>query len=548
MLEIEDLRILLGEGEREVALVDGVSLAVAPGSVVGLAGESGSGKTLTGLSALGFFPDRSRATGSVRFSGQEVLTMNASRLRRMRGHQVAVVFQDPMTSLHPMLSVGRQLTEHVEVHLGLSAAEARERAVELLTTVRLPDPEQVLSSFPHQFSGGMRQRIAIAIALACGPELLIADEPTTALDVTVQAGILRLLDQLRQERDMGVLLISHDLGVMSALAETLHILYAGRIVESGPVGELLTVPTPPVHEEPARQPARPDGPRIGVARHRRRAAASGSPAARLCLRPALRVRRAALQRGRPAARARSPPAAPRHAWSTPSPSRCRREAQERLVSLEIRGLNVEYPRRGLPPVHAVVDVDLDVDPGQVVGLVGESGCGKSTLARAAIGLVPRASGAVSFHGTDVDAARERRSATTAAAHPDGVPGPVRIAQPAPARRPPDRRRLAQPRQATIASASGRWPRCSNRSGSTGRSPAATPTSSPAASASASPSPAPWRPTPRSSSPTRRCRHSTPRRRRRSPTSSSAWPASARPACCSSPTTSASCTTSATRSP
>jgi oligopeptide/dipeptide ABC transporter ATP-binding protein len=245
LLEIDDMRILLRQGDREVALVDGVSLSVAPGSVVGLAGESGSGKTLTGLSALGFFPDRSRATGAVRFGGRDVLTMSRTELRRMRGHQVAVVFQDPTTSLHPMLSVGRQLTEHVEVHLGLSPPRAKERAVELLQTVRLPDPEQVLASYPHQFSGGMRQRIAIAIALACGPRLLIADEPTTALDVTVQAGILRLLDRLRRENDMAVLMISHDLGVMSALADTLHVMYAGRIVESGPVGDLLTAPRHP---------------------------------------------------------------------------------------------------------------------------------------------------------------------------------------------------------------------------------------------------------------------------------------------------------------
>ena len=245
VLEIEDLRILLRDGDREVALVDGVSLTVPPGSIVGLAGESGSGKTLTGLSAMGFLPDRSRATGTVRFAGRDVLKMNQARLRRMRGHQVAVVFQDPTTSLHPMLSIGRQLTEHVEVHLGLSAAQARERAIELLNTVRLPDPEHVLSSFPHQFSGGMRQRIAIASALACGPKLLIADEPTTALDVTVQAGILRLIDRLRRESDMAVLLISHDLGVMSSLADTLHVLYAGRVVESGPVGELLTAPRHP---------------------------------------------------------------------------------------------------------------------------------------------------------------------------------------------------------------------------------------------------------------------------------------------------------------
>jgi oligopeptide/dipeptide ABC transporter ATP-binding protein len=245
LLEVDDLRILLRRGKQEIALVDGVSLTVAPGSVVGLAGESGSGKTLTGLSALGFLPDRARATGAVHVGGRNVLAMNQAQLRRLRGHHVAVVFQDPMTSLHPMLTVGRQLTEHVEFHLGLSAEEAKERAIELLKTVRLPDPEHVLSSFPHQFSGGMRQRIAIAIALACGPQLLVADEPTTALDVTVQAGILRLLDRLRRESDMGVLLISHDLGVMSSLADTLNVMYAGRIVESGATNALLTSPRHP---------------------------------------------------------------------------------------------------------------------------------------------------------------------------------------------------------------------------------------------------------------------------------------------------------------
>ncbi len=245
LLEIDDLRILLGDRGREVALVDGVTLTVAPGAVVGLAGESGSGKTLTGLSAMGFLPDRSRATGSVRFAGEDVLRMPAAQLRRIRGNDVAVVFQDPMTSLHPMLTVGRQLTEHVQVHLGMTRAEANALAIELLTTVRLPDPEQVLTAFPHQFSGGMRQRIAIASALACGPKLLIADEPTTALDVTVQAGILRLLDRLRRERGLAVLMISHDLGVMSALADTLHVLYAGRIVESGPAGEVLAAPRHP---------------------------------------------------------------------------------------------------------------------------------------------------------------------------------------------------------------------------------------------------------------------------------------------------------------
>jgi oligopeptide/dipeptide ABC transporter ATP-binding protein len=239
LLEIDDLRITL-PGDPPVALVDGVSFSVDAGTVVGIAGESGSGKTLTGLATMGFLPDRSSATGTVRFEGRDMLTMKQSQLRAVRGAGIAMVFQDPMTSLHPMLTIERQLTEHVRAHLGMSKSQARERAVELLHTVRLPDPEQALASFPHQFSGGMRQRIAIASALACGPKLLIADEPTTALDVTVQAGILRLIDRLRTENEMAVLLISHDLGVMSALADELHIFYAGRIVEHGSAAELLT--------------------------------------------------------------------------------------------------------------------------------------------------------------------------------------------------------------------------------------------------------------------------------------------------------------------
>ena len=244
LLEIENLRIEL-PGAPPVALVDGVSLEVGEGTVVGVAGESGSGKTLTGLAALGFVPDRAVATGSVRFDGHDVLTMDRRRLQRLRGNDVAMVFQDPMTSMHPMLSIGRQLTEHVRVHLGMSRKAARARAVELLDRVRIPDPDQALELFPHHFSGGMRQRIAIASALACEPRLLVADEPTTALDVTVQAGILRLLDQLRRETGMAVLLISHDLGVMSALAGELLVFYSGSVVERGTTRELLQTPRHP---------------------------------------------------------------------------------------------------------------------------------------------------------------------------------------------------------------------------------------------------------------------------------------------------------------
>jgi oligopeptide/dipeptide ABC transporter ATP-binding protein len=197
------------------------------------------------LALLGLLPEGAAVEGSVLFGGRDLLQLPRSRLREVSGRDIAMVFQDPLTSLHPMLSVGRQLTEHVRLHLGLDRRAAQRRATELLAEVRLPDPESAVRAYPHQFSGGMRQRIAIAIALACRPKLLIADEPTTALDVTVQAGILRLLDRLRRENDLSVVLITHDLGVMSSIADRVSIFYAGRVVESGSREAVLRQPRHP---------------------------------------------------------------------------------------------------------------------------------------------------------------------------------------------------------------------------------------------------------------------------------------------------------------
>jgi len=238
LLDIRDLRLELGGR----ALVDGVDIAVSSGEIVGLAGESGSGKTLTALTSLGFVPDGAGATGQVLFDGRDVLTLPARALRALRGDRVAVVFQDPMTSLHPMLTIERQLTEHQRVHRSVSRRQARARAIELLDRVRIPDPHLAVTSYPHRFSGGMRQRIAIASALACEPELLIADEVTTALDVTVQAGILRLLDGLRSELGMAMLFITHDLAVMNVISDRLYVMRSGQVVESGPTRDVLAEP------------------------------------------------------------------------------------------------------------------------------------------------------------------------------------------------------------------------------------------------------------------------------------------------------------------
>ncbi|WP_164233972.1 ABC transporter ATP-binding protein [Microbacterium hydrocarbonoxydans] len=225
-LSIRDLTIDIGR-----PLVRGISLDLEAGRIHGLAGESGSGKTLTSLAVLGLLPRQARTGGSITLAGEELLGLRRRALNRVRGKRIAMVFQDPSSSLHPQLPVGRQLTDHMRVHLGLRGEAAKARAIDLLQTVQVPNPAEALKRYPHQFSGGQRQRIAIACALACDPEVLLADEPTTALDVTVQAGILRLLRDLATERSLAVLLVTHDLGVMSAIADEVAVMKNGEIVE-----------------------------------------------------------------------------------------------------------------------------------------------------------------------------------------------------------------------------------------------------------------------------------------------------------------------------
>ncbi|MGH3691991.1 MAG: ABC transporter ATP-binding protein [Microbacterium sp.] len=239
-LSIRDLTIDIGR-----PLVKGVSLELEAGRIHGLAGESGSGKTLTSLAVLGLLPRQARTGGSILLGGEELVGLRRRSLNRVRGKRIAMVFQDPSASLHPQLPVGRQLTDHMRVHLGLKGAAARARAVELLETVQVPNPAEALKRYPHQFSGGQRQRIAIACALACDPEVLLADEPTTALDVTVQAGILKLLRDLATERNLAVLLVTHDLGVMSAIADRVAVMKDGRIVE---LADRATLFRDPQHE------------------------------------------------------------------------------------------------------------------------------------------------------------------------------------------------------------------------------------------------------------------------------------------------------------
>jgi oligopeptide transport system ATP-binding protein len=245
VLEVEELTTRFATPEGEVAAVSGVSFAIEEGAAVGVVGESGSGKTQLFLSVMALLARNGRCSGSARFRGQEMLGLRASELNRIRGVRLAMIFQDPMTSLNPYLRISRQMTEVLIEHEGVSEREARRRALELLDLVGIPAASRRIDLYPHEFSGGMRQRVMIAIALLCRPALLIADEPTTALDVTVQAQILELLRQLQREIGMAIVLITHDLGVVAGLCERVLVMYAGRIVEDGPALPIFADPQHP---------------------------------------------------------------------------------------------------------------------------------------------------------------------------------------------------------------------------------------------------------------------------------------------------------------
>ena len=250
LLEVDGLKTHFFTREGVVRAVDGVSFEVDDGCALGIVGESGCGKSVTALSILGLLPQPPAriVDGSIRFAGRDLTKLSEGELEDIRGREIAMIFQDPMTSLNPMLKVGTQLIETITRHLALDRSAARKRAIELLEEVQIPRAHTRLDDYPHRFSGGMRQRVMIAIALSCNPKLLIADEPTTALDVTVQAGVLDLLDALRHEHRTAVILITHDMGVVAEVADDVAVMYAGQIVELAPSQELFDRPEHPYTE------------------------------------------------------------------------------------------------------------------------------------------------------------------------------------------------------------------------------------------------------------------------------------------------------------
>jgi oligopeptide/dipeptide ABC transporter ATP-binding protein len=379
LLEIRDLGVTFGTPAGDVEAVADFSLALNAGECVGVVGESGAGKSQALLAAMGLLPPNARTRGSIRFDGRELLELPRRELDTLRGASMSMVFQDPLTSFTPHLTVGDQIAEPLVRHTGASWAAARRNAVELLVRVHVTDPARRAQQFPHELSGGMRQRAMIAMALACGPKLIIADEPTTALDVTIQAQILSLLAELKRERGLGVVLVTHDLGVVASMADRVIVMRAGRIVETGPVDRVLKRP-----ENAYTQALLSAVPRVSPVPQQ----AAVSPPAAVTVTASGAVSRA-----------------PAHA------SEAQNTAQSQPPLLALSGLQVHFPTRGSllkkgPLLRAVDLVDLDINPGEAVGVVGESGSGKSTLARAALQLVRKSGGQVAWLGNPVDAATD----------------------------------------------------------------------------------------------------------------------------------------------
>jgi oligopeptide/dipeptide ABC transporter ATP-binding protein len=268
LLDVRNLKTYFYTAAGIVRAVEGMTYTVRPGETVALVGESGCGKSVSALSVMRLVsaPAGRIVGGQVLFQGRDLLALDEESMRHIRGREIAMIFQEPMTSLNPVLSIGRQLTEPLEIHLGVSPAQARQQAVDLLVTVGIPDPERRLTQYPHQFSGGMRQRMMIAMALSCNPALVLADEPTTALDVTIQAQILELMKDLSRQRGIAVVLITHNLGVVARYADRVNVMYAGKLVEQGSARDVYRHPRHPYTIGLLRSVPRLDEPRKATLR------------------------------------------------------------------------------------------------------------------------------------------------------------------------------------------------------------------------------------------------------------------------------------------
>ncbi|GAA1690382.1 ABC transporter ATP-binding protein [Microcella alkalica] len=348
VLEVENLGVdFWVDGEYYPAAV-GLDYRVKRGEVLAIVGESGSGKSSSSMALLGLLPPTARVTGSIKLLGREIAGLDNRELRKVRGNQIAVIFQEPMTALNPVYTIGFQIVETLRTHYDLTPAAAKERAIELLEKVEMPDPQTAFNKYPHQLSGGQRQRAMIAQSISCDPVLLIADEPTTALDVTVQAEILELLRSLRTRLDSAIVLITHDMGVVADLADSIMVMKNGEAVEQGTALDIFQRP-----QHPYTQSLLASVPHLG-----------------------LEISETGTSRESPS--------------TTATPV------------LSFQDVAIEYPKRGRVPAFLAADeINLNVYPGEIVGLVGESGSGKTTLGRAAVGLLPIKSGSLISAGVDI---------------------------------------------------------------------------------------------------------------------------------------------------
>ncbi len=368
VLRVDDLSIDFWVDGTWYPAVEGASFTLNAGEVLAIVGESGSGKSTVAMSLMGLLPSNSHVRGSITLGDRQVVGAPERVLRHLRGEDIAVIFQEPMTALNPVYTIGFQISEMLRTHTAMSPRAARARAIELLRMVEIPDPERRVDSYPHQLSGGQRQRAMIAQSLACDPKILLADEPTTALDVTVQAEILKLMRDLKDRIDASIILITHDMGVVADMADRILVMKDGKLVESGTADQIFHRP-----QHPYTQQLLDAVPHLGAA------TAGGAT---------LELAERALAPGEFGASAQVDPR--------------RRAAPDTDLVVDLAGVAVEYPRRGRTPAfRAVSGFDLQIGVGEVVGLVGESGSGKTTIGRALVGLLPFVEGTATVLGTDI---------------------------------------------------------------------------------------------------------------------------------------------------
>lgn len=424
VLSVTDLHVRIPTSEGDVHAVRGISYHLRRGEALGIVGESGSGKSVSALAVLGLLPRTARVSGSIQVAGYEVVGRKDAELTRIRGARVAMVFQDPLTSLNPVHPIGTQITEAIHAHRDVSRAAARERAVELLRTVGIPQPEQRIDAYPHELSGGMRQRVVLAIAMANDPDVIIADEPTTALDVTVQAQVLDALQAARRATGAALVLITHDLGIAAGHVDRVAVMYAGRIVETGSVDEVFSSP-----QMPYTLGLLGSQPRMDAAPHSRLVPIPGAPPSPdhqlsgCAFAPRCPLAKPVCRTSTPQLTAVSDTHAaachfadqlagirPEELFASntapsanPLPEAVERTRGEPVLVAE--GLVKHFPvrskgliRRRSGEIHAVCDVSLTLHAHQTLALVGESGCGKSTTARMLLNLIPPTRGRVSYRG------------------------------------------------------------------------------------------------------------------------------------------------------